>query len=158
ELGAFINFDMESYVLKDLTLRLFEAIFSEPEFATEPSCGLALQAYLKDCAADLDRVIAWAREHRRRVTVRLVKVAYWDYESIIARQRHWPVPVFAHKFETDISFEALTLKLLENEDAVDLALGTHNVRSIAYSLAHADRLGLDRRAFEFQMLHGMADP
>src|SRR6266446_4563131 len=33
ELGAFINFDMESYALKDLTLRLFKSIFSETEFA-----------------------------------------------------------------------------------------------------------------------------
>ncbi len=157
ELGAFINFDMESYALKNLTLRLFETIFAEEEFADGPACGLALQAYLKDCEADLTRIIAWARAHRR-VTVRLVKGAYWDYETIIARQHHWPVPVFAHKAETDANFERLSLILLENADAVDTALGTHNVRSIAHALAQADRLGLDRRNFEFQMLHGMADP
>ena len=58
ELGAFINLDMESYALKDLTLRLFKTIFAEPEFASQPACGLALQAYLKDCEADL------ARHHR----------------------------------------------------------------------------------------------
>ena len=158
ELGAFINFDMESYALKDLTLSLFESVFSESEFSAQPACGLALQAYLKDCAADLDRIVAWARAHRRRITVRLVKGAYWDYETIIARQRHWPVPVFGRKTETDANFERLSLKLLENEDAVNAALGTHNVRSIAYALAQADRLGMDHRAFEFQMLHGMADP
>ncbi|MBI3877012.1 MAG: proline dehydrogenase family protein, partial [Verrucomicrobia bacterium] len=32
ELGAFINFDMESYALKNLTLRLFKSVFSEEEF------------------------------------------------------------------------------------------------------------------------------
>src|SRR5207302_1276662 len=48
ELNAFINFDMESYVLKNLTLRLFKTIFTEPEFAKQPHCGLAIQAYLKD--------------------------------------------------------------------------------------------------------------
>jgi RHH-type proline utilization regulon transcriptional repressor/proline dehydrogenase/delta 1-pyrroline-5-carboxylate dehydrogenase len=32
------------------------------------------------------------------------------------------------------------------------------VRSIAYVLAQADRLKLDRRSFEFQMLYGMAEP
>src|SRR5262249_49176770 len=32
ELGAFINFDMESYALKELTLCLFKTIFAEPEF------------------------------------------------------------------------------------------------------------------------------
>src|ERR1051325_1047978 len=158
ELAAFINFDMESYALKDLTLRLFKTIFAEAEFARVPECGLALQAYLKDCEADLREVIAWARAHSRRVTIRLVKGAYLDYETIIAHQRHWPVPVFAHKAETDANFEKLSLALLENDDAVDAAFGTHNVRSIAYALAQAERFGVDRRNFEFQMLYGMADP
>ncbi len=158
ELGAFINFDMESYALKEVTLRLFREIFAEPEFAAEPACGLALQAYLKDCEADLDGIIQWAREQRRRITVRLVKGAYWDYETIIAQQRHWPSPVFAHKAETDATFERVSLTLLENTDVVDAAFGTHNVRSVACVLAQAERLGIDRREFEFQMLYGMADP
>jgi RHH-type proline utilization regulon transcriptional repressor/proline dehydrogenase/delta 1-pyrroline-5-carboxylate dehydrogenase len=158
ELGAFINFDMESYVLRDLTLRLFKTIFSEPEFAAGPACGLAMQAYLKDCETDLRDVLAWARECKRRITVRLVKGAYWDYETIMAEQRHWPIPVFAQKLETDANFEKLSLLLLENDDVIDAAFGTHNVRSIAHVLAQAERLGVVRRNFEFQMLYGMADP
>jgi RHH-type proline utilization regulon transcriptional repressor/proline dehydrogenase/delta 1-pyrroline-5-carboxylate dehydrogenase len=158
ELGAFINFDMESYALKNLTVELFKQIFSETEFATAPACGLALQAYLKDCEGDLRGIIDWARKRERRVTVRLVKGAYWDYETVIAQQRHWPVPVFANKWETDASFERLSLVLLEHHDAVDSAFGTHNVRSIANVLAQADRMGISARQFEFQMLYGMADP
>jgi RHH-type transcriptional regulator, proline utilization regulon repressor / proline dehydrogenase / delta 1-pyrroline-5-carboxylate dehydrogenase len=157
DLGAFINLDMESYAIKDLTLRLFQGVLSEPEFAQQPACGIALQAYLKDSEADLAGIIASAREHRRRVTVRLVKGAYWDYETMIAQQRRWRVPVFGRKAETDANFERLSLMLLENENAVEGAFGTHNVRSIAYVLAQADRLGLDQRSFEFQMLYGMAD-
>src|SRR2546425_3245351 len=68
ELGAFINFDMESYVLKDLTLCLFKTIFSEPEFATAPQCGLAIQAYLRDSEADLRDIVNWSRAQGRRVT------------------------------------------------------------------------------------------
>ncbi|MGA2867220.1 MAG: proline dehydrogenase family protein [Verrucomicrobiota bacterium] len=158
DLGAFINFDMESYALKNLTLRLFKTLFAEPEFAAQPPCGLALQAYLRDGEADLRGLVAWAREHRRRVTIRLVKGAYWDYETILAQQRHWPVPVFAHKAESDASFEDLARVLLDNDDAVDAAFGTHNVRSIAHALAQAQRLGLERRNLEFQMLYGMAEP
>jgi RHH-type proline utilization regulon transcriptional repressor/proline dehydrogenase/delta 1-pyrroline-5-carboxylate dehydrogenase len=158
ELGAFINFDMESYVLKDLTLRLFKTIFAESEFAAGPACGLAMQAYLKDCESDLRDVLAWAQKQKRRITIRLVKGAYWDYETIIAQQRHWPIPVFAHKAETDANFERLSLVLLENDTVVDAAFGTHNVRSIAHVLAQADRLGVGHRNFEFQMLYGMADP
>ena len=157
ELGALIHFDMESRALKDLTLRLFKTIFSEPEFADGPACGLAIQAYLKDSAADLRDIVGWARAQRRRPVVRLVKGAYWDYETVIARQRGWPVPVFSTKPETDASFERLSLFLLENADAVSAAIGSHNVRSIAHALAQAERLGVDRRDLEFQVLYGMAD-
>src|ERR1041385_4370681 len=157
ELGAFINFDMESYALKDLTLQLFQKIFSEPEFAEFPARGLAMQAYLKDCEDDLREIIAWARQQRQRITVRLVKGAYWDYETVMAQQRHWPIPVFDRKPETDANFEKLSVLLLENDDVIDSAFGTHNVRSIAHALAQAERLGIDRRNFEFQMLYGMAD-
>ena len=158
ELGALINFDMESYVLKDLTLRIFKQVFSEPEFASSPACGLALQAYLRDCETDLRDIVQWARSGKRRITIRLVKGAYWDYETVLAHQRHWTVPVFEHKPESDANFEKLSLYLLENEDVVEAAFGTHNVRSIAHVLAQAERLGLDPRRFEFQMLFGMAEP
>jgi RHH-type proline utilization regulon transcriptional repressor/proline dehydrogenase/delta 1-pyrroline-5-carboxylate dehydrogenase len=155
-LNAFINLDMESYALKDLTLRLFKSIFSEPEFVSLQS-GLAVQAYLRDSHDDLTDLIDWARAKQRRITIRLVKGAYWDYETVIAQQRNWPVPVFAEKSETDADFEKLCVLLLENRDAIDSAFGTHNVRSIAHVMAQAQRLGIDPREFEFQMLHGMAD-
>jgi RHH-type proline utilization regulon transcriptional repressor/proline dehydrogenase/delta 1-pyrroline-5-carboxylate dehydrogenase len=158
ETGALINFDMESYALKNLTLRLFKSIFSESEFASGPACGIALQAYLKDAEADLNDVVAWARSQSRRFTVRLVKGAYWDYETVIAQQKDWPIPVFALKAETDANFEKLSVMLLENNNVLDAAFGTHNIRSIAHVLAQAERLGVNHRDFEFQMLYGMAEP
>ena len=158
ELNAFINLDMESCALKNLTLRLFKSVFAEPEFSAGPACGLAVQAYLKDSQADVADLVHWAQIHQRRITIRLVKGAYWDYETVIAQQKNWPDPVFANKAETDANFETLSRVLLENEEAVDSAFGTHNVRSIANVLAQAERLGMDRRRFEFQMLYGMADP
>lgn len=97
ELGAFINFDMESFALKDFTSRLFKTLFGETEFASAPACGLALQAYLKNSEEDLNDLIAWARSHKRRVTVRLVKGAYWDYETIAAQQRAGPFRSLARK-------------------------------------------------------------
>jgi len=158
EAGAFVNFDMESYALKDLTLRVFKTLLSEPAFAGAPACGIVLQAYLRDSDQDLGDLIAWARQRGRRITIRLVKGAYWDYETAFARQRGWPEPVFTRKAETDASFENLSLRLLQSSDAMDAAFGTHNVRSIAYVLAQADKLGRDHRSFEFQMLRGMAEP
>ena len=158
EIGAHVNFDMESYALKNLTLRLFKTIFSEPEFDREPARGLAIQAYLKDSETDLADIISWARARCRRVTVRLVKGAYWDYETVAAGQRGWPSPVFAVKSETDANFERLSAVLLEHDDSVDAAIATHNIRSIAHALAQAEQRGMDFRHFEFQMLYGMAEP
>jgi RHH-type proline utilization regulon transcriptional repressor/proline dehydrogenase/delta 1-pyrroline-5-carboxylate dehydrogenase len=156
-LQALVNFDMESYVLKDLTIRTFKSIFEEEEFADGPACGIALQAYLRDCEQDLRDIIDWAKRQKRRIAVRLVKGAYWDYETVMAQQRHWPVPVFSHKPQTDANFEKLSAILLCNDAFVDAAFATHNVRSIAAVLAQAEQLGVDRRGFEFQMLYGMAD-
>lgn len=158
KLGAFVNVDMENYALKNLTLELFKRIFAEPEFVAGPDCGLAIQAYLKDAEVDLKDVIQWSRLHHRRITIRLVKGAYWDQETLVARQKGRPVPVFELKAETDWNFEKLSLLLLENRDTVDAAFATHNVRSIAHALAQAERLGIERHQFEFQMLYGMAEP
>jgi RHH-type transcriptional regulator, proline utilization regulon repressor / proline dehydrogenase / delta 1-pyrroline-5-carboxylate dehydrogenase len=157
-LGALINFDMESYALKDLTLALFQTIFSESEFNDGPACGIALQAYLRDAERDLLQLIAWGKKNQRSFTVRLVKGAYWDYETIIAGQKHWPLPVFSSKAETDANFELLAGILLQNAGHVRAAFGTHNVRSIAAVLAQAESLAIERERFEFQMLRGMADP
>jgi RHH-type proline utilization regulon transcriptional repressor/proline dehydrogenase/delta 1-pyrroline-5-carboxylate dehydrogenase len=157
EVGAFINFDMESYKLKDLTLALFKSILEEPEFRTQPAIGIALQAYLRDSESDLRDLIAWARTNARPLGVRLVKGAYWDYETILARQRAWPVPVWSKKSESDANYEKLSLLLLENIDVISPAFASHNVRSCAHAIAQAERLGLDPRAYEFQALYGMAD-
>jgi RHH-type proline utilization regulon transcriptional repressor/proline dehydrogenase/delta 1-pyrroline-5-carboxylate dehydrogenase len=158
ELGAFINFDMESYAHKNTTLELFKTLFAEAEFFDWPHAGIVIQAYLRDAADDLWNLLDWARQRGTRFTVRLVKGAYWDYEKIKSRQNGWNVPVFLQKPESDANFEALTRVLLENQDIVTAAFGSHNVRSIAHAQALAEELGIDRSRFEFQFLYGMAGP
>jgi RHH-type proline utilization regulon transcriptional repressor/proline dehydrogenase/delta 1-pyrroline-5-carboxylate dehydrogenase len=157
EVGAFVNFDMESYKLKDLTLALFRSILEEPEFQQQPAVGIALQAYLRECEQDLREIIAWGRRVHRPFSVRLVKGAYWDFETVLARQRGWPVPVWSRKAETDANYEKLTTLLFENIDAVAPAFASHNVRSCAHAIVQAGRRGIDPRAYEFQALYGMAD-
>jgi RHH-type proline utilization regulon transcriptional repressor/proline dehydrogenase/delta 1-pyrroline-5-carboxylate dehydrogenase len=158
ELGAFINFDMESYAHKNVTLELFRMLFTEPEFMSWPHAGIVIQAYLRDAEKDLRDLIAWGRARGTRFTVRLVKGAYWDYERIKAQQNGWIVPVWLEKPESDANFEKLTRILLENESIVTSAFGSHNVRSIVHAQALADELGIDRSRFEFQLLCGMAGP
>jgi RHH-type proline utilization regulon transcriptional repressor/proline dehydrogenase/delta 1-pyrroline-5-carboxylate dehydrogenase len=158
ELGAFINFDMESYAHKNTTLALFRTLFTEPEFVDWPHVGIVIQAYLRDAEDDLWTLIDWGRTRGTRFAVRLVKGAYWDYEKIKARQNGWTVPVYLQKPESDANFEALSRILLENESIVTAAFGSHNVRSIAHAQALAVELGIDRSRFEFQLLYGMAGP
>jgi RHH-type proline utilization regulon transcriptional repressor/proline dehydrogenase/delta 1-pyrroline-5-carboxylate dehydrogenase len=158
ELGAFINFDMESYAHKNSTLQLFKTLFDEPEFRDWPHVGIVIQAYLRDAGRDLDDLIAWGRARGTRFAVRFVKGAYWDYEKIKAKQNGWRCPVFLQKPESDANFEALTRVLLENESIVTPAFGSHNVRSIAHAMSLAEQLGIDKSRFEFQLLYGMAGP
>src|SRR5437667_12403047 len=158
ELGAFINFDMESYDHKNITLELFKTIFTKREFKDWPHAGIVIQAYLRDADADLRDLIEWGRARGTRFTVRLVKGAYWDYETMKSRQNGWDCPVFFQKPESDTNFEALSRLLLENESIVTAAFGSHNVRSIAHAQVFADELGIDRSRFEVQLLYGMAGP
>src|SRR5436190_5631856 len=158
ELGAFINVDMESYALKNTTLELFKTILTEPEFKDWPHAGIVIQAYLRDSEADLRDLIEWSRARGTRFAVRLVKGAYWDYETTKSGQNGSNPPVFLQKPESDANFEKLTRVLLENNSVVTPAFGSHNVRSIAHAQAVADELGIDRSRFEFQLLYGMAGP
>jgi RHH-type proline utilization regulon transcriptional repressor/proline dehydrogenase/delta 1-pyrroline-5-carboxylate dehydrogenase len=153
---AFVNVDMEQYAYKDLTLRIFRAVLEEDEFRDWPDIGIALQAYLRDGARDLEDLARWAEQRGTAVWVRLIKGAYWDYETVVAAQEGWPVPVFTAKWQTDASYEALTRILLEHHMVLRPAFGSHNVRSLAHALAAARMLGLPPRAFEIQMLYGMA--
>src|SRR5215469_15737128 len=137
EQSAFVNIDMEQYAFKDLTLQIFREILEEDEFRDWPDAGIAIQAYLRDTARDLEVLASWAQQRGTPVTVRLVKGAYWDYETIMSAQLGWPNPVWSHKCETDANYERLTEFLIDNRRWLRPALGSHNVRSLANALAWA---------------------
>jgi len=157
--GAFVNFDMEHYAVKDLTLRIFQDVLSEAEFRDWTDVGIALQAYLKDTPSDIQNLLEWTRHVRGfPVWIRLVKGAYWDYETVVATQNGWPVPVFTRKWESDATFEQISDFLLDHSDWLRPAFGSHNIRSIAHVLAAAEARQLPLPRFEFQMLYGMGEP
>ncbi len=157
-LGAQIHVDMESHATKDLTLAIFRAVAVEEEFRDWRDFGIVVQAYLRDTVRDLPELAAWARTRGTPVWVRLVKGAYWDYESIHARAAGWPVPVWERKWQTDACYEAATTYLLEQADVLRPALGSHNLRSLAHGMAVAEHLGVAKSSLEMQMLYGMGDP
>jgi RHH-type proline utilization regulon transcriptional repressor/proline dehydrogenase/delta 1-pyrroline-5-carboxylate dehydrogenase len=158
EVGAFVNFDMESYAHKNATLQLFKKLLCDPEFVDWPRVGIVIQAYLRDSERDLRDLIEWGRQRGTRFAVRLVKGAYWDYEKIVSAQNGWVCPVYLQKPESDANFEVCSRVLLDNEALVTSAFGSHNVRSIAHAMAYAESLGIDKSRFEFQLLYGMAGP
>ena len=119
---------------------------------------MVVQAYLRDAEDDIRGLIDWARERERVVTVRLVKGAYWDYETVQAAQEGWPPPVFTHKPDSDVMYERITRIMLEHPGQIRSAFASHNVRSLANAIATAEALGLPKDAYELQMLHGMGEP
>jgi len=158
ERGAFVNVDMEESRRKGLVLDTFRAVLMEDEFRDFPHAGIALQAYLKDTERDLRELVEWVGARGHPITVRLVKGAYWESETAQAVQRGWPVPVYEHKWETDAAFERLTDLLMEHHELVQPAIASHNLRSLARAIAHAEARGLSARDYELQMLYGMGDP
>jgi RHH-type proline utilization regulon transcriptional repressor/proline dehydrogenase/delta 1-pyrroline-5-carboxylate dehydrogenase len=155
--GAFVNIDMEQHAFKDLTIQIFQEVFEEEEFRDWPDVGIAIQGYLKSCGDDLASLADWSKRRGTPVWVRLVKGAYWDYETVVAKQQGWPTPVWEMKPETDANFERQTRFLVEHYDLLRPAIASHNVRSLAHALALEEQFKLPPRSVELQLLYGMAD-
>jgi len=157
ESGADVHFDMEQYAYKDLTLSILKQLLTEEEFRSRTDVGITIQAYLRDSEQDVRDLIDWVKQRGYPLTVRLVKGAYWDQETIKATQKDWPQPVYNDKTATDASFETITQLLLENHEYLYSAIGSHNVRSQAHAIAIAESLNIPRPRFEMQVLYGMGD-
>ena len=123
--------DMESAPYVDPTLELYRKLR-----AGHPNVGIALQAYLKRTADDLDSLMPLDP------TIRLVKGAYREPREI----------VFGSRDVIDEAYRRLALLILARKGPVGrLALGTHDldlVRQIR-SDAHG------REGFEVHMLYGI---
>lgn len=158
EKNVFINIDMEQYSVKHLTVEVFRDLLMEPEFKNYKHFGIVVQAYLRDSLQDVRDYVAFAKQRQTPFSIRLVKGAYWDYETIDAEQRRWPIPVYTNKQESDANYELCAEELLKNFPHIRAAFASHNVRTIASALVLADKLGIPKSGFEIQMLYGMAEP
>nr|BFD62363.1 L-glutamate gamma-semialdehyde dehydrogenase [Bdellovibrio sp. HM001] len=158
EKGVFVNLDMEQYSVKHLTLEVFTELINEPEFKNYKFFGIVIQAYLRDSFEDVKSLTEFAQKRGTPFWVRLVKGAYWDYETIEAEQRGWPIPVYTNKAESDANYEHCAKYLLENIKSIRPAFASHNVRTLAACMLYAEKLNIPKEALEFQMLYGMAEP
>ncbi len=152
DLGIQLTIDAEEADRLDLSLDVIEALAKDAATRDWPGLGLAVQAYGKRALDVIDWTAAAARTYGRRMTVRLVKGAYWDSEIKRAQERGLDgYPVFTRKVTTDVSYLACVGRLFSHADVIYPQFATHNAHSIASVLELAPA-GAD---YEFQRLHGM---
>jgi RHH-type proline utilization regulon transcriptional repressor/proline dehydrogenase/delta 1-pyrroline-5-carboxylate dehydrogenase len=146
--------DAEEADRLELSLEVFAAVLGDASLAGWDGFGLAVQAYQKRA---LD-VIGWIEQAavalRRRLTVRLVKGAYWDTEVKRAQERGLAdYPVFTRKAMTDLCYMACVKKLLAARDRLYPQFATHNALTVASVIEEAGGVA----GFEFQRLYGMGE-
>ena len=154
--GISICLDMEQYDYKAIVLGVFKNLAMHSAYRDWRGLGVVLQAYLKETDQDLTELLEWVEQRGTPVSVRLVRGAYWDMETVIARQQGWSVPVWQTKGQTDACYERC-LKRLFDSSLIYPAIATHNIRSLACAVALADRMQRSTDSYEFQMLYGMSD-
>lgn len=129
----FVRVDMESSQYTAQTLEAFETLWN----IGYRQVGIAVQAYLRRSAADVDRAIALG------ASVRLVKGAYNESKDV----------AFPHKSDVDTAFIALMTVLLERGTLP--AIATHDERMIDETIRFADSRGIPKDRFTFEMLFGI---
>jgi len=149
--GIGLTIDAEESERLEMSLDVIAAVAADPALADWDGLGMAVQAYQRRARAVIDWADALGAATGRRLTVRLVKGAYWDTEIKRAQERGLAdYPVFTRKAATDVSYLACARALLEARHLYP-AFATHNALSVATILEWAG----PRRDFEFQRLHGM---
>jgi len=133
ELGSFIRIDMEQSQYVDATLRVYKRLRADGL----DNVGTVLQSYLYRTPGDLDDLLPLAPN------LRLVKGAYLEPESV----------AYPQKSHVDDAYVRLMERMLEQGGHT--ALATHDERLIDHAIAFAEREGIPRDRFEFQMLYGV---
>lgn len=139
EVGGALWIDMEGSSYTEGTIAFYERLK-----AVHPNIGLAIQAYLRRTAADIQRLLPLDP------VFRIVKGAYAEPETIAWTGKH----------DVDTNFVALAVAMLEaKRDGrnVRVGLGTHDVRLIEQIADHARGMGLGIADLEVQMLYGIRE-
>lgn len=134
-LGSFVRIDMEGSPCTERTLRLVTERLL-PAFGRD-HVGVVLQSYLRRTPADTDAMIALGAR------VRLCKGAYQEPADV----------AFPDKRDVDATFVACAERLLSAGHFPGIA--THDEAIIGHVKSYAQRNGIARDRFEFQMLYGV---
>ena len=146
--------DAEEAERLELSLDVIGAVLADPSLRGWDGFGLAVQAYQKRALP----LIAWIEDAAAtlgsRLTVRLVKGAYWDTEIKRAQERGLAdYPVFTRKAMTDLCYMACVKQLLAARKNIFPQFATHNALTVASVIEVAGGV----EGFEFQRLYGMGE-
>jgi proline dehydrogenase len=133
DLGNFIRIDMEESQWVDATLRIYRRLRE----AGHDNVGTVLQAYLYRSESDLESLLDL------KPRLRLVKGAYLEPDDVA-----YPV-----KADVDKSYARLLERMLQGCSHV--AVATQDERLIQHAIEVAQRDGIARERFQFQMLYGV---
>jgi RHH-type transcriptional regulator, proline utilization regulon repressor / proline dehydrogenase / delta 1-pyrroline-5-carboxylate dehydrogenase len=146
--------DAEEADRLELSLEVIAAVLGDGALRGWDGFGLAVQAYQKRALDVIDWIQETATALGSRLTVRLVKGAYWDTEIKRAQERGLAgYPVFTRKAMTDLCYMACVKKLLAARERLFSQFATHNALTVASVIEDAG--GVD--GFEFQRLYGMGE-
>jgi RHH-type proline utilization regulon transcriptional repressor/proline dehydrogenase/delta 1-pyrroline-5-carboxylate dehydrogenase len=149
-----LTIDAEEADRLELSLDVIAVVLPDSSLRGWDGFGLAVQAYQKRAPDVIDWVADAAETIGRRLSVRLVKGAYWDTEIKRAQERGLDdYPVFTRKAMTDLCYMTCVRRLLSLRDRIFPQFATHNALTVASIIEDAG--GVD--GFEFQRLHGMGE-
>ena len=162
--GLLLTLDAEESDRLELQLRVLGALLDALSAADQPKLqaweglGMAVQAYQFRAPAVIRQLVTMSQQHGRRLTVRLVKGAYWDGEIKRAQEMGLPgYPVYARKAHTDLSYLACARQLLQHTELLRPQFATHNAVTVAAVMQMARQMGVPPTLYEWQRLHGMGE-
>ena len=132
-LGNFVRIDMEESAFVDATLRIYRRLRE----AGHDNTGTVLQSYLYRSEGDL------ASLADLRPNVRIVKGAYLEPPEV----------AYPDKADVDAAYVRLVERSLREGGMT--AVATHDEALIDHAIAFAEREGIGRDRFQFQMLYGV---
>jgi len=149
-----MTIDAEEAERLDLSLSVIEAVLATRELDGWSGFGVAVQAYAKTAPATIDWLHTVCRKLDRRITVRLVKGAYWDSE--IKRAQSLGLlgyPVLTRKSSTDVSYLYCAQRLFDCAPHLYAQFATHN----AHTVCAVNAMAPAGSNYEFQRLLGMGE-
>jgi len=146
--------DAEESERLGITLKLFEMLLFDKDLEYWDKLGIAVQSYQKRAPLVIDLLISLAKKSHRRIIIRLVKGAYWDYEIKYAQQQGLvDFPVFSKKMNTELCYMYCVQKLFSQSKHCYPQFATHNAQTIASVYYYANKYHCHH--YEFQQLFGM---